>query len=153
MNPKHIIYSVWWGMGWSPTRTSTCSTKNTFTLEFVEASWMFWIDSMIVTSFTVLFAKFSAPEGNRWSELWDIQCIAMESRESVLEAVKQSWRALEHVGEIWKSDHEVVLTAVNENGHALEFAAAALKGDRTICACSSAEGWVAPPACLGGPQG
>eukprot|EP00971_Amphidinium_carterae_P345370 6486292-Amphidinium_carterae.1 len=56
----------------------------------------------------------------------------MESRELVLEAVRQSWHALQEVDEVWRSDHEVVLTAVQRKGWALEFAAEALKGDREI---------------------
>eukprot|EP00971_Amphidinium_carterae_P157258 3117564-Amphidinium_carterae.1 len=55
-------------------------------------------------------------------------------RESVLKKVRQSWRALEQVDEVWRSDHviEVVLTAVQHDGRALQFAAEALKGDREI---------------------
>eukprot|EP00971_Amphidinium_carterae_P345102 6485852-Amphidinium_carterae.1 len=56
----------------------------------------------------------------------------MESRERVLEAVRQSWDALGQVDEVWRSDHAVVLTAVREHGSALQFAAEALKGDREI---------------------
>eukprot|EP00971_Amphidinium_carterae_P043145 848664-Amphidinium_carterae.1 len=55
----------------------------------------------------------------------------MESREHVLKAVRQSWKALEHVDEVWKSDREVVLTAVRQyDVRALRFAAQALMGDR-----------------------
>eukprot|EP00971_Amphidinium_carterae_P133877 2652636-Amphidinium_carterae.1 len=56
----------------------------------------------------------------------------MESRETVLEAVKKRWYALREVDEVWKSDSEVVLTAVQANGIALQFAAEVLKGDREI---------------------
>eukprot|EP00971_Amphidinium_carterae_P160723 3186848-Amphidinium_carterae.1 len=56
----------------------------------------------------------------------------MESRERVLEAVRQSWHSLREVDEVWRSDHAVVLAAVREHGEALEFAAEALKGDREI---------------------
>eukprot|EP00971_Amphidinium_carterae_P291593 5788537-Amphidinium_carterae.1 len=56
----------------------------------------------------------------------------MESRGSVLEAVKEGGHALRRVDEVWRSDHEVVLTAVQMNGVALQFAAEALQGDREI---------------------
>eukprot|EP00971_Amphidinium_carterae_P112089 2220206-Amphidinium_carterae.1 len=57
----------------------------------------------------------------------------MESRESVLEKVRQTWNALARLGEVWKSDHEVVLTAVQHHGGAtLQFAADSLRGDREI---------------------
>eukprot|EP00971_Amphidinium_carterae_P037856 744392-Amphidinium_carterae.1 len=57
----------------------------------------------------------------------------MESRESVLEAVKrQPCKALQEADEVWRSDHEVVLTAVQREGRALQFVAEALKGDREI---------------------
>eukprot|EP00971_Amphidinium_carterae_P258517 5130989-Amphidinium_carterae.1 len=56
----------------------------------------------------------------------------MESRERVLEAVKERGGALGEVDEVWKSDHEVVLTAVQRDGLALQFAAEALKGDCKI---------------------
>eukprot|EP00971_Amphidinium_carterae_P009031 178370-Amphidinium_carterae.1 len=67
----------------------------------------------------------------------------MESRESVLEAVRQSWHALEReVDAAWRSDREVVLAAVQHNGTALEFAAEALKGDRdVVLAAVQADGY------------
>eukprot|EP00971_Amphidinium_carterae_P320326 6367543-Amphidinium_carterae.1 len=61
--------------------------------------------------------------------------LCMETRESVLEFVRQSWkswRILANVGEVWRSDREVVLTAVRRDGQNLEFVAEALKGDREI---------------------
>eukprot|EP00971_Amphidinium_carterae_P337570 6474444-Amphidinium_carterae.1 len=67
----------------------------------------------------------------------------MESKERVLEAVRQSWKALEHVGEVWRSDREVVLTAVQQNVHALRFAAEALKGDREIVLAAVQEDGIA----------
>eukprot|EP00971_Amphidinium_carterae_P349467 6491033-Amphidinium_carterae.1 len=56
----------------------------------------------------------------------------MESRERALEVVRQAWRALREVDEIWRSDHLVVLTAVQQNGHNLQYATEALRGDREI---------------------
>eukprot|EP00971_Amphidinium_carterae_P289698 5752366-Amphidinium_carterae.1 len=56
----------------------------------------------------------------------------MESRELVLEAVRQRWDALQTVGEVWRSDREVVLAAVRHNGLALAYAAEVLKRDREI---------------------
>eukprot|EP00971_Amphidinium_carterae_P294251 5842367-Amphidinium_carterae.1 len=56
----------------------------------------------------------------------------MESRERVLEAVKEQRYALWEVDEVWRRDVEVVLTAVQADGRALRSAAEMLKGDREI---------------------
>eukprot|EP00971_Amphidinium_carterae_P241709 4799306-Amphidinium_carterae.1 len=61
----------------------------------------------------------------------------MESRERVLEAVRQhepqrDSMPLEDVAEVWRNDRGVVLTAVQRDGRALQFAAEALRADREI---------------------
>eukprot|EP00971_Amphidinium_carterae_P086817 1717828-Amphidinium_carterae.1 len=61
----------------------------------------------------------------------------MESKERVLEAVGQSWRALQDADEAWRSDREVVLTAVRrdcpvrQNGWALQHARS-FRGDPEV---------------------
>eukprot|EP00971_Amphidinium_carterae_P181164 3593858-Amphidinium_carterae.1 len=69
----------------------------------------------------------------------------MESRASILEAVKEPWDPLREL-----SHHEVVLTAVQHDGIALEYAAETLKGDREIVLAAMQ---VCPPVCCGFPQG
>ena len=53
--------------------------------------------------------------------------LAPLDREIVLEAVKQSWEALEYASATLKDDREIVLEAVKQNGRALQYASAELR--------------------------
>eukprot|EP00971_Amphidinium_carterae_P322224 6404623-Amphidinium_carterae.1 len=81
--------------------------------------------SVDLTSFAAPQAKFSAQEREV------VGRCPMESREHLLDAVRDRLLLLRHVTEVW-TDREVVLGAVQEDGKALEFAAEALKGDREV---------------------
>jgi len=63
------------------------------------------------------------------------------TREAILKTVSGDGLALEHVPEIFRSDHDIVLAAVKQNGDALTFAAPAVAQDMEVVCAAVTSKW------------